>query len=300
MCFCIAETDLSLSDIPEVAHYDEDKRPGEGTSPRKVLLFCQVYDKPPLTCHSHLPYIRHVNHKVWYKRKYIRARSFSYPVSKILHPLPRLVEVDETLSSDDLSLEPRIPRVHEFHWADVKLSHGWLHRINSVKSTLTSKNATSSEENNHHKFALSATSDGASHRKQIRFNESKNTILTILTPKIKEQIDRETPSNSETRCGEKFQRRKPDSTYITLISGLTHDTIDAKSTGACVENKTVDPTDHLAVPKLQGKEANRQNLKCTLLNGLVHCKLLCLCPVNLPLQRSNSLEYIQQISSLGC
>lgn len=291
---CVAEMELFLFDIAGDSNLSEEHRLRRDTLAKKVLRFRrQKAEKDVLNsaasfaCSSCLSraYVEQISNVAWPKVKYSRPRSHSYPLIKRLNPLPRLIEEDETAEAEKPTLVPtRVPPVQTLNWTDNKLSEEWLYKINTLRFTLTSLE--SSRDNSSRRSSKTPTSTSGEKQAGLEASHQdsppacKNASIERLSVKS------EPVSNTD-------QVRKPDSTYISLISGFMQETSNHTRESGDDSNRR---TKH----SCSKKERNCKPFKCIQMNMFAPRNFLCSSQRNTHRQMSNSSEYIEQIASLGC
>lgn len=266
---------------------------------RKVFWFRRQKDAlktiPSSPCSPCLSrsYVEQVSNVAWPKNKYCRPRSHSYPMIKRLNPLPRLIEEDETTEMEKPSVAyTRVPEVQTLNWTDNKLSDEWLYKINSLRSTLTSLE-TSTPKGPHRsaKLPLVNSNSGGKRAGFVTCRQDSPKLCTNASIKRLGNVVKDEP------MFQSFEMRKPDSTYISLISGFTQET--QKQAHAQSSGNEDDTNKKLTNSDLK-KAKNCKNLKCIHMNIFAPRKLFCSSSPNTHRQMSNSSEYIQQIGRLGC
>ncbi|XP_020626623.1 uncharacterized protein LOC110063966 isoform X1 [Orbicella faveolata] len=300
-----AEMELFLVDIAGDRSLNEEQRLRRDTLAEKVLSFRRQKDvlksASSYTCSSCLSraYVEQVSNVAWPKVKYNRPRSNSYPLIKRLNPLPRVIEEDETAEIEKPALpHTRVPQVQTLNWTDTKLSDEWLYKINRLRSTLTSLD--SSRAKGSDRAERMPGEKRSSVDKRAAFEASnqdspagcKSESIERLRRVVKEDHIRDRPCVRNKPISKTDHVRKPDSTYISLISGFTQKESQRRSHDDEAHNHTKDSDSK--------KEKNCKNLKCIQMNMFVPRNLFCSSQRSTRRQMSNSSEYIQQIASLGC
>lgn len=192
--------------------------------------------------------------------KHGRPRSNSFPFIKRLIPLPSVTEEEEEIEDGKpVSTNPEALQVQPLNWtAHNKISHDLLDKINSLRSSLS-------------------TIDHSS--RSLGPDRSQKTVeeVSCYNPWIKMETS---------------QMRKPDSTYISLISGFTHESLKRTHAQSKVD---VSDTNELAMDSQLKRGKNCKNLKCIAFSPR---KLFC-SPQRQNVHRhlSESSEYIPQ---MGC
>ena len=297
--------ELFLVDIAGDRNLSEEQRLRRDTLAEKVLSFRRQKDvlksASSFTCSSCLSraYVEQVSNVAWPKVKYNRPRSNSYPLIKRLNPLPRVIEEDETAEIEKPALpHARVPQVQTLNWTDTKLSDEWLYKINTLRSTLTSLDVSRAKGSDR-----TEKTPGVKHSsvdKRAAFEASnqdspaacKSMSIERLRRAVKEDHACDRPCVRNEPISKTEHMRKPDSTYISLISGFTK----KESHRTSQDDETNKPTKE-SDPK---KEKNCKNLKCIQMNMFAPRNLFCSSQRSAHRQMSNSSEYIQQIASLGC
>lgn len=298
--------ELFLVDIAGDSNLSEEQRLRRDTLAKKVLRFRRQKDvlksTSSFTCSSCLSrtYVEQISNVAWPKVKYSRPRSNSYPLIKRLNPLPRVIEEDETAEIEKPTLpNTRVPQVQTLNWTDTKLSDKWLYKINTLRSTLTSLD--SSRAKGSHRSGGTPGAKRTSVEKRAGFEAShldspaacKTASIERLRRAVKEDFVRDRPCVGNEPISKRDQVRKPDSTYISLISGFTQK--ESERTYGSHDDET---SRH---PKNSDskKEKNCKNLKCIQMNMFAPRNFFCSSQRNSHRQISDSSEYIQQIASLG-
>ena len=298
--------ELFLCDISVDTVLSEEHRVRRDTLAKKVSHFRREKEvTPPFnTCSSCLSrsYVEQVSNVAWPKVKYCRQRSHSYPLIKRLNPLPRLTEEDETAEVERPTVKhTRVPQVQTLNWTDNKLSHEWLYKINTLRSTLTSLELPSRAKGTHC-LTKPLEAKGTSGEKRVGFETSQQNSPTACRHestsierlwRAVEDVHQDRLCIKKEPVSKTSQVRKPDSTYISLISGFTQDTHVQSSASDDDTNKHINDT-------RSKKEKNCKNLKCIQMSMFAPRKLFCSTSRNIQRQMSKSSEYIQQIGSLGC
>lgn len=298
--------ELFLFDIAGDGNLSEEHRLRRDTLAKKVLRLRQEKDvlksTSSFTCSSCLSraYVEQVSNVAWPKVKYSRPRSHSYPLIKRLNPLPRLIEEDETVDVEMPTVIPtRVPQVQTLNWTDNKLSDEWLNKINTLRFTLTSLESSRAKAS--HRSAKQPTAKCTSGEKRAGLDASlqdspaacKSASIERLRKAVTEDLNRDRLCVKSEPVSKIDQVRKPDSTYISLISGFTQEP----------SNRAHESDDHASKHRKDSdsrKEKNCKNLKCIQMNMFAPRNLFCSSQRNTHRQMSNSSEYIQEIASLGC
>lgn len=300
-----AEMELFLVDIAGDRNLSEEQCSRRDTLAEKVLRFRRQKDvlksTSSFTCSSCLSraYVEQVSNVAWPKVKYNRPRSNSYPFIKRLNPLPRVIEEDETAEMEKPAALPhaRVPQVQTLNWMDTKISDEWLHKINTLRSTLTSLDSSRSKGSNRAERTPGVKCSNVDNKRaaievsnQDLPARCKSASIERLRRAVKEDHDRHRPCVTNEPISKTDHVRKPDSTYISLISGFTQKESQSRSR---------DDETHKHI-KNSKKEKNCKNLKCFQMNMFGPRNLICSSQRSTHRQMSNSSEYIQQIASLGC
>ena len=296
--------ELFLVDIAGDRDLSEEQCLRRDTLAKKVLRFRLQKDllksTSSFTCSSCLSraYVEQVSNVAWPKVKYNRPRSNSYPLIKRLNPLPRVIEEDETAEIEKPALpHTRVPQVQTLNWMDTKISDEWLYKINTLRSTLTSLDSSRAKGSNRAERTPGEKSSNAD--KQAAFEVSNQDSpagrISASIERLRKAVKAE-DHGCDRPCvrNESISRtdhvRKPDSTYISLISGFTEKESQRRSHDDQTHKHT----------KSSKKEKNCKNLKCIQMNMFGPRNLICSSQRCAHRQMSNSSEYIQQIASLGC
>ena len=296
--------ELFLVDIAGDRNLSEEQRLRRDTLAEKVLRFRRQKDvlksTSSFTCSSCLSraYVEQVSNVAWPKVKYNRPRSNSYPLIKRLNPLPRVIEEDETADIEKPAVLPhtQVPQVQTLNWMDTKISDEWLYKINTLRSTLTSLDSSRAKGSNRAERTPGVKCSNVDKRAAFEASNQdspsgcKGASIERLRRAVKEDQDRDHPCVRNDPISKTDHVRKPDSTYISLISGFTQKESQRKSHDDETHN-------HIKNSK---KEKNCKNLKCFQMNMFGPRNLICSSQRSTHRQMSNSTEYIQQIASLGC
>lgn len=273
---------------------NEKHRSKHDTLAKKVLTFRRqeyvVKATPNSTCFPSLSrsYVEQISNVAWPKNRYFRQRSHSYPMVKRLNPLPRLIEEDETIELEKpVITNTRVPEVQKFNWTDNKLSDEWLNKINRLTSTMNSLETCTPK--GPHRSGKSPTPNSIADRKRAGFvscRQDSSTAIRGVAP-----VERLVNVARKESLPQFSDVRKPDSTYISLISGVTQETQKLTHTqfGGGIDN-----TDKKRTNYELKKAKSCKNLKCIQMNMFTPRKLFCSSP-NTQGQLSNSCEYIKQI-----
>lgn len=297
--------ELFLLDIASDSKLSEEHRSRRDSLAEKVLRFRQQQDVLKSTssfaCSSCLSrtYVEQVSNVRWPKVKHCRPRSNSYPFIKRLNPLPRLIEEDETAEVEKPTfVHTHVPQVQTLNWTDIKLSDEWLYKINTLRSTLTSLESSRAQSPHHlPKIPAAKCTSGENIDVLEASNQgsptARKTSIERLREAVKEGLNPDRLCVQSELVYKADQGRKPDSTYISLISGFTQETSNRaheSDDGACKQRKNSDSK----------KVKNCKNLKCIQMNMFSPRNIFCSSHRNTHCQMTNSSEYIQQIASLGC
>jgi len=298
--------ELFLVDIAGDRNLSEEQRLRRDALAEKVLSFRRQKDvlksASPFTCSSCLSraYVEQVSNVAWPKVKYNRPRSNSYPFIRRLNPLPRVIEEDETAEIAEKSVLPhtRVPQVQTLNWTDTKLSDEWLYKINTLRFTLTSLDSSSAKGSDRAEWTLGVKRSSVDKQAALEASnqdssvECKSASIERLRRAVKEDNVRDRPCARNEPISKTDHVRKPDSTYISLISGFTQR--ESQRTSHDDEpHKHKKDTD-------SKKEKNCKNLKCFQMNMFAPRNLFCSSQRSTHREMSSSSEYIQQIASLGC
>ncbi|XP_068673473.1 uncharacterized protein [Montipora capricornis] len=216
------------------------------------------------------------------KLKKFRPRSHSFPFVKGPSSLPCVAEEEEIIGDENpkmanLQISQQQQQQHPFSLNDNKFPQNILLRINSLRRTLSKKDHCP-EPQGSYKLERPPTETVISHKLLDGLDFSQRSNVTDF-------------ERNAGHVGKKIEQakishiRKPDSTYISLISGFTHE--KSKQTGA--QSRGADP-------EMQSGK-NCKKLKCIAFSP---SKLFCSSArygKNLRQQISNSSEYIPH---MGC
>ena len=293
--------ELFLVDIAGDRNLSGEQRLRRDTLAKKVLSFRRQKDvlqsTSSFTCSTCLSkaYVEQVSKVAWPKVKFYRPRSNSYPLIKRLNPLPRVIEEDETAEREKPTLlHTRVPQVQILNWMDTKLSDEWLYKINTLRTTLTSLDSSGTKGSHHAGRAPGVKRTNVDKRagletsNQVSPTACKSASIERLRRAVKEDYACDRPCvRNEPKTD---QARKPDSTYISLISGFTQK--ESQRTQDDEKHRQPKDTD-------SKKEKHCKKLKCIQMNMFAPRNIFCSSQRNTHRQMSNSSEYIQQIASLG-
>ena len=230
-------------------------------------------------------YVEQVSNVAWPKNRFFRQRSHSYPMVKRLNPLPCLIEEDENLELEKpVIINTRVPEVKKLNWTDNKLSDEWLNKINRLTSTMNHLEICTPKSP--HRSGKLPTLNSSSDRKRAGFVPCRQDSSKIRGIAPSERFVKVVRKESLPQLSDV---RKPDSTYISLISGLTQET--QKQTHAQFGGHHIDGEGKNHELK---KAKNCKNLNCIQMNMFTQRKLFCSSP-NAHRQLSSSCEYIKQI-----
>lgn len=226
----------------------------------------------------------------WPKVKRGRPRSHSFPFVKRLNPLPCVTEEDETAEDEKPAMtNVQVPQIQILNWTDNKLPHELLDKINSLRSTLSTTDHSPRPQGPYHSAKLPAAKSTRGEKpvglEKLRQLEDKTALIEHTSKAVEENNN----NHPRVKIENASQVRKPDSTYILLISGFTHDTSHAQS----VANNS-DTNENVTDCKLK-REKKCKKLKCIVFSPR---KLFC-SPARQHVHRhvSDSSEYIPQVGS---
>ena len=222
------------------------------------------------------------------KLKNFRPRSNSFPLIKRLNPLPCVLEEDEMIG-EEKSQKKAPQQLQSFDWNDnCKVSHELFNRINLLRATLSAVDS-SSKSQHHYRLAKPFSGNPVGDKLPGEFQISSHRDETNSAEKNARQQGCNMSKVAQTQVS---HVRKPDSTYISLISGFTHEPL--KQTHA--QSRPAESELTLASELKRSK--NCKKLKCMAFSPR---KLFsCSSPRhnrNLRQQISHSSEYIPQ---MGC
>ena len=297
--------ELFLVDIAGDRNLSEEQRLRRDALADKVLSFRRQKDvlksSSSFTCSSCLSraYVEQVSNVAWPKVKYNRPRSNSYPFIKRLNPLPRVIEEDETAEIEKPALpHTRVPQVQTLNWTDTKLSDEWLYKINTLRSTLTSLDSSRAKGSDRAERTSGVKRSSVDKQGALEASNQDSSVgcksasIERRRRAVKKHHVLDRPCVRNELISKTDHVRKPDSTYISLISGFTQRESQRTRPDDETHKHTKD-TD-------SKKEKNCKNLKCIQMNMFAPRNLFCSSQRNTHRQMSNSSEYIQQIASLGC
>lgn len=221
--------------------------------------------------------------------QHCRPRSNSFPFITRVNLLSRVTEEDETRTEGEMPsmTNPQAPQLQTLNWTDNKL----LDKINLLRSTL-SATGLSSKSQAPHQLAKPTVTMCVSGKAPVESQASGQDSPTVCE---RNSVEHTIEAVEELNSGitTKIPHiRKPDSTYISLISGFTHE----KWQQAHAQSSANDPEiNKLATNSELKREKNSKKLKCIAFSPR---KLFCSSPrQNVRGQISNSSEYISQ---MGC
>ena len=215
-------------------------------------------------------------------KQHCRPRSNSFPFITGMKPLPHVTEEDETRTEGEIPsmTNPQAPQLQTLNWTDNKF---FKDKMNLLRSTL-SATGPSSKSQAPYQLAKPTISMCVSGKAPVRSQASVQDSPTVEhTIKGVEEVN----SGITTKMS---HIRKPDSTYISLISGFTHE----KWQQAHAQSSANDPEiNKLTTDSELKREKNSKMLKCIAFSPR---KLFCSSPrQNVRGQISNSSEYIPQM-----
>lgn len=220
------------------------------------------------------------------KLKNFRPRSNSFPLIKGLNPLPCVLEEEEIIGEEKSPKKAPYQR-QSFDWNDNnKVSHELFNRINLLRATLSSVDS-SSKAQGHCRLTKPYAGNPVGDKLPCKFQISPHRDETNSAERnAREQVH----NISKVAQTQTSHVRKPDSTYISLISGFTHEAL--KQTHA--QSKSVESELTLASELKRSK--NCKKLKCMAFSPR---KLFSCSPPRQDRnqQISHSAEYIPQ---MGC
>ena len=207
----------------------------------------------------------------------------SYPLSLVLED-----NVADAVYKRSSSPNCKVPRVHKFYWTTDKMSLEWLNRINAMALSIDTLEPTTA--NNLAKDLKTFREESC--EKSV---ECEGPLSVHTKESLGELSDSDISNNScrhNPRILESAWSRKPDSTYISLISSLTYNSLKTPS----VETSS---TKSLPANSVTCLDAIDERQSATLLKELDFQRLFLSFPESLERKRKSSFEYIQQISSLN-
>ena len=144
-------------------------------------------------------------------------------MSRCINQLPRILEERE-LSSEVLALESQIPQIQKVSWTNDNVSPKWLKRMSSVYTFNPGINGSISNV-----ALIRRPKRILQHWNINKYHQltSPNDVLTHSAFEVFSECDESSGSKESFTANlsagdESSTPRKPDSTYITLISGITN------------------------------------------------------------------------------
>ena len=223
----------------------------------------------------------------WPKVKRCRPRSNSFPFIKRLNPLPCVNEEEETAEDEKPKMaNPKTSQLQTLKWTDDKLSHDLLDKINMLRATLP--------VTDHSPTPRVARLEA----KPLVASNASGKTLNLPAARGKNSGGRGSETEDEVSCNRSIRKeishkRKPDSTYISLISGFTLEPMGRVH----VQSRAIDhQTPNALTRDLELKrDKSCKKVKCIAFSPR---KLFCSSPrQDVPTRKSNSSEYIPQ---MGC
>lgn len=154
------------------------------------------------------------------KLKNFRPRSNSFPLIKRLNPLPCVLEEDEIIGEE--KSPKKAPYQRSFDWNDNnKVSHELFNRINLLRATLSSVDS-SSKAQGHYRLTKPLAGNLVAGKLPCKFQISPHRDETNSAERNARQQGHNISEVAQTQTS---HVRKPDSTYISLISGFTHEAL---------------------------------------------------------------------------
>lgn len=148
-------------------------------------------------------------------------------MAKCFNPgLPRIVEETESYGGQVTASKPTVPTVQKVSWTESSISQEWLKRMSLVKTSVFAiKPGINQIKINTKDMQISTTQYTSRQFKSGRKSQSLDGLrgqsaLTELKERAKiSSLNR--PSSVKSLNIEDTNRRKPDSTYICLLNGIT-------------------------------------------------------------------------------
>lgn len=141
-------------------------------------------------------------------------------MSRCINPLPRILEERE-VNGEVLALESQMPQIQKVSWTNTNVSPEWLKRVSSVftfNPGINGNNISNVAPVSRQKQVLQHWNINKCHQ------TSPNDVLTQcdVFNECDERSGSEESFTANLSTGDETTTpRKPDSTYITLISGIT-------------------------------------------------------------------------------
>ena len=229
--------------------------------------------------------------------QHCRPRSNSFPCVETgshawftrVNLLSRVTEEHETRTVGEMPsmANPQAPQLQTLNWTDNKL----LDKINLLRSTL-SATGLSSKTQAPYQLTKPTVTMFVSGKAPVESQASGQDSPTVCERNLVEHTIKAVEEVNSGITTKLPHIRKPDSTYISLISGFTHE----KWQQAHAQSSANDPEiNKLATNSELKREKNSKKLKCIAFSPR---KLFCSSPrQNVRGQISNSSEYIPQ---MGC
>lgn len=224
----------------------------------------------------------------WPKVKRCRPRSNSFPFIKRLNPLPCVNEEDMAETADDETSKMgnlKTSQLQTLKWTDDKLSHDLLDKINMLRATLqvTDHSPTPRVARLEAKPLVASNASGKTSNLPAACGKNSGgsgseTEDEVCHSGIRKEIS---------------HKRKPDSTYISLISGFTLEPMNrAHAQSRAIDHQT---SNALTRDFELKRDKSCKKVKCIAFSPR---KLFCSSPrQDVSTRKSNSSEYIPQ---MGC
>jgi len=180
-----------------------------------------------------------------------------------------------------LALRAQIPLVQKLQWKNERVSRDWLKRISALNSSVVAANIITSAKDIEPREVYIENNAEILRSHLLRIYEAQPVELKS---KPDEGIDDQEPIPENV--GEQlYQSRKPDSTYISLVSRIQVPTSFSKRSYS---------DENFFAQKLSAE------MECVQAKELSSPPVFFTSEVNLEAKRKFSFEYIREVSKLGC
>ena len=180
-----------------------------------------------------------------------------------------------------LALRAQIPLVQKLQWKNERVSRDWLKRISALNTSVVAANIITSAKDIEPREVYIESNAEILRSHLLRIYEAQPVELKS---KPDEGFDDQEPIPENV--GEQlYQSRKPDSTYISLVSRIQVPTSFSKRSYS---------DENFIAPKLSPE------MECVQVKELSSPPVFFTSEVNLEAKRKFSFEYIREVSKLGC
>lgn len=144
-------------------------------------------------------------------------------MAKCFIPLPRILEENES-SGEVMATKQKIPQIQRVYWTNNKVSQEWLKRMSSIKTSVFAIKPGISLIDS---IDTQVTKPRPKHwnirhcGQESLDNLGKQSILEGFAGSSDGQLRLNHSLSANSPIAEETSRRKPDSTYIGLINGIT-------------------------------------------------------------------------------